>query len=536
MSANTMMAAALKQCRGRTAIALLVGLFATAMMPASAKSPVPKQKPSDLVTVRGIVANADDKPVYHINGVAELLGADGKPVRDADGQIDRLPEGAYRRWISGKGGEFTVRVRPGTYSVWAEGARRSAVTLVVPKGVSSVPVKILAGLPAEYVRVNGVVVTSDGTPKKNVNGRTMSESGQEGPCWASGVDGKFVIHLTAGTYKLWAVGAKARAVTLVVPKGRTPVSVRVIAKNIGNHLPLRFVTDDGRPVADASMNVGERGSGGWGCGGASTDAKGMMMWIVEGDAPIRLFFAGSGVGYGRLDITDDGMLSSEQPITVQLSTGPYVSGRVLSGPGGVPLGGIPVFPQRKYFAGDPWSGWNTQFGFKSYPYTMKEPSMAISRDGDGVFSLGPLPPGDYTLEIGLPSIWHMFPSTDLIEPQSEDVSLTSGKDLSGLDLRVPVTKPAFSLEGRVLIGDKTPLASQEVTVEVSGDYVVGEEPEEWYVWEPVVRRVVTDDQGGYKLYPLRPGKYKLVAKWHGLSAVAKISVRSDVKCLDFALR
>jgi hypothetical protein len=188
------------------------------------------------------------------------------------------------------------------------------------------------------------------------------------------------------------------------------------------------------------------------------------------------------------------------------------------------------------YEGDPWSWWNAQFGFKSFSHTMREQSMSISHDNDGAFSLGPLPPGDYSLAIGLPGIAYMFPSTDLIKTTSKEVNLASGKNLDGLELRVPLNKPVYSLHGRILKRDKTPLASKEITVEVSGDYTPADGPEEWYVWEPVTRTVVTDAQGNYRLYPLRPGKYKLVAGWKGLKATNIVSIHSDKMTSDFVLK
>ncbi|HET6456399.1 MAG TPA: hypothetical protein VFI02_18495, partial [Armatimonadota bacterium] len=205
------------------------------------------------------------------------------------------------------------------------------------------------------VVVRGTAVTLDGTPVKNVNGRTMAVSGKEGPMWASDKAGKFVIHLPPGTYKLWTLGAKSKAVTLVVPKGKSSVSVKVIAKKIGDRLPLKFVSPDGKPVANARMGAGLRaGNGAWGGGPSHTDASGIMTEVLEYDAPVSFFFAAPGIGYARLDIEDDQTLFSETPIVVQLQSGPYVSGRVKAKSTGMPLGGVKIYPDRVYRKGDPW--------------------------------------------------------------------------------------------------------------------------------------------------------------------------------------
>lgn len=67
------------------------------------------------------------------------------------------------------------------------------------------------------------------------------------------------------------------------------------------------------------------------------------------------------------------------------------------------------------------------------------------------------------------------------------------------------------------------------------DYPPGQEPEHWYIWEPVVRTVVTDAQGNYKLYPIHPGKYKLDPKWKELTATSNVSVSADTTGIDFTL-
>ncbi|HUV04256.1 MAG TPA: carboxypeptidase-like regulatory domain-containing protein [Armatimonadota bacterium] len=389
--------------------------------------------------------------------------------------------------------------------------------------------------PPDLVTVRGTVVTVDGRPLEGVNGST-----EGGPCWVSGKGGKFVIKLKPGTYKLWALAAKSRAVTLVVPKGKSSVSVRVIAKRMKNRVPLKFLTPGGRPAANARMASGMRaGSGTWGMGPVSTDARGILMEQVEYDAPVWFFSAASGIGYAKLEIADDETLFSEEPILVQLSSGPYVSGRVVAERGGMPLGGVNIYPWRVYKKGDPWSGWNSQFGFKSYQYTINEVMSATSRDGDGTFRLGPLPPGDYKMDYGAPEVGDL-PADEgrnlNIAVASIPVNVPEDRDIEGLQIVYPVKKPAYSLMGQVFQGDtSTPLASTEITISVMTIYPPDPEPENWYVCEPVVRTVVTDAQGNYRLYPIRPGKYKLEAKWEKFSATRNVSLRANATGVDFTL-
>lgn len=522
-------------CTAVVALAWLQSIAPTVCLTAAAS--IRKPSPSELVTVRGTAVNADGKPVYGVKGVAELV-PDVKLPGDGSGHSASLPEGDRHRWSSGSGGKFVIKVRPGTYRVWAEGAMRSAVTLVVPSDKSSVPVRVLVGLPAGYVKVKGTVVTTDGTPIKYVNGRTATVSGKGSSVWSSDRDGKFVIDLTPGTYRLWALGAKSKAVTLAVPKGRAPVSVRVIAKRTGNRLPIRFLMPDGRPATNVLMGSSETTGGGvWGSGPVSTDARGMMTWVVEDDAPIWLLFAGNGVGYAKVGITDDETLFSDQPVVIQLTEGPYVSGRVVSRSGSAPLGGIRLYPRRIHREGDPWSMWNSQFGFKSYPYTIREVMAGTSHDGDGAFMFGPLPPGEYELVMGLPCPFATDLGSRVGAIEGFPLDVTQGRGLKDLTFAIPLDTPVCSLRGRVLRADGgTPLASTEISVALSTDYPAGHEPEEWYVWEPAVRRVTTDVQGTFRLYPVYPGRYKLEARSGNLSAVRRAVVSPDAPILDFVLR
>jgi hypothetical protein len=247
-----------------------------------------------------------------------------------------------------------------------------------------------------------------------------------------------------------------------------------------------------------------------------------------------MFVAGNGVGYANVDIRSDEEFAEGQPVEVRLSGGPSVSGTVVAEGSGVPLGGVKVYPRRLTREGDPWRGWNAPFGFKSFEFTADEAMSATSRDGDGAFTLGPLPPGDYELVIGLPSA-----GSSLITPVSVvSVPLTvlPDQNVKGLTLAIPLENPAYSLRGRVLRSDGVaPLASTQITVEVSHDYRSGFEPEEWSVWEPIARSVITDAQGNFRLYPIARGKYNFVVKWDTLSARRTAAVLSNWVSLDLVL-
>ncbi len=401
--------------------------------------------------------------------------------------------------------------------------------------------QILAGdLPAttsstlpdtNLVSVEGTVVSVDGKPLPKMFGVCRNqETGKLGPQWRSGQDGKFLVKLELGRYKIWARGSMAKAVELVAKPGDDKVSIKVIGDPMRNGLQLKFESPDGKPLSNTSISYAEAGGKGF----LKTDANGLSMYTPY-EAFFHLFFNRNKVGFADLIITSEEVAFSDEPVLVRLNSGAFVSGRVVSDKTGAPIGGVPIFPEMIETNDDRWSWWNSQFGFKSYEFTMKD-TKVISRDGDGTFTIGPLPPGKYKLLAGLPGIWHEFPSTDLITPIGKRVDLTSGSNLDGVKLKVPVNKPAYTFTGRALNSDKTPVASKEITVEVSGDYEPTMGPEEWYVWEPVERTVVTDAKGNFRLFPIRPGKYAMVAKSGSLSSTKVLAIKSNGVKADFVLR
>lgn len=349
---------------------------------------------------------------------------------------------------------------------------------------------VMPDLPPEYVAVHGTVVTLDGKPVESASGRTLDASGNQGPSWASGKGGKFRTFLKPGTYKLWTIGAKFKAVTLIVPKGRSAISIKVISKLTRDKAAIKFMRSDGVPASNTRIYYREKTSMSMRAyRPVTTDANGMIMWRLEDDAPIGFTFSALDTGYAKLDITDDETLFNTETFAVRFSSDAvstasrYISGRVISESDGAPLGGIVFYPTRIYKENDPWNMWYGQFN--DFPsagaeFTIRD-AMATSRDSDGVFKIGPLPSGDYQVMFGTPELGDP-PRDAKIVRGSVLVSVPKDRDIKGLKIIYPLNEPAYSLRGRVYQGNVSPpLTSTVITVSVMTAYPPDQELEHWYV-------------------------------------------------------
>jgi len=326
------------------------------------------------------------------------------------------------------------------------------------------------------------------------------------------------------------------------PHAKTAATAPGVGQPVGSPkrdaITFRFLAPDGKCVRNALMGFGVKaGAGGWGMGTLKTGADGLLTLHGRFKPPVWFFFAANGVGYAKLDVPSDKVIAIGEPVVVRLSSGPSVSGTIVARSSGTPLGGIKVYPWRVLQDGDPWRMWNATFGFKSYRFTVGDAMSATSRDGDGAFALGPLPPGDYRLVAGLPASVGI-PLVVRSKVVEVPVTVAKDKNVEGMRLEVKVESPAYRVRGRLLRRDGvTPLASTAVTIAVSHDsYLPGQEPEDRYVWEPLVRDVVTDLHGNFTLYPVSPGTYKFQVQSGKLSGVQTAAIHSDRVRLDFVLR
>jgi hypothetical protein len=211
---------------------------------------------------------------------------------------------------------------------------------------------------------------------------------------------------------------------------------------------------------------------------------------------------------------------------------------VVSKSTGTPMGGIVIFPLRDRKGGvkDEFASWSELFGADPYStLSSSDEAAATSRDGDGSFTLGPLPPGNYTVLFTFPSA----PLAEFRELLKVPLHVTEGKTPEPLTAKIIVKKPMYKLKGRVMDGrTKTPVADEMIAINVQSHYAPDDSTyvEHWYIWEPVTHHVKTNRNGEFTLYPLDHGKLVFDVSWNGLSVEKRVAVPPVGKTIDFVVQ
>lgn len=399
------------------------------------------------------------------------------------------------------------------------------ITICIPSAGAS-PDSATTGV--DQVIVRGTVVSPNGKQSQEVKGVCVGIDSDVVKHWYAGDNGIFKLKLEPGPYKIWAYCAKAKAVSLIVPKGVRSISLKVIGRS-KNAVSLKFISPQGNPLANDYI-------GGTNSGGGRTDSNGISaLNYIEKDAPIEILFVRPGIGYAHLKISNDEYLYREDPITVRLQRGTIVSGIVASESTGTPLGGVIVFPIRDSKDGDKWGIWNDLFGDMKHNFTVNDLVATTSYDGNGMFSVGPLPPGDYKIAFAFSK--EEVNAFDIVK--EIPVHVIAGKSSEYLAVKVPLSESMREFQGRALTGKNTaPLIQKEITVSIRHQYPDEEPgywPEYYYVWEPVVHHVKTNENGRFTLYPLDPGKYVFDVWWNGQSVEKKVTIPSNEVMPNFLL-
>ena len=307
-------------------------------------------------------------------------------------------------------------------------------------------------------------------------------------------------------------------------------AVALDEKKVAVHVTLRFrfLTPSGKPNANTVIQY----MPGRPMVNAAviTDTKGIGEISCENiDIYDEWYFVCYGVGYARLRIDADCGRSDKKPILVHLQTGPFISGRVISEKAGVRLGGIKLYPFRKQDKKDKWQNWNGIFSSvgPNGDYAVDDPMSVTSRDGDGAFSAGPLPPGCYKLVV-----------RDLNTGVTFDLPVdTASQEARRLMIELPVNKElSHKITGRVLRKDMTPIVGKELQIWIRYFYPNGDRPEHWYYYEPVLRRAKTNAKGEFTLYPVFPDAYIFNVLCNGLSAKKRVTVPQKVRRIDFVMK
>jgi|GEM_PF-7085318 len=396
------------------------------------------------------------------------------------------------------------------------------------------------------VPVHGSVVFTDGTPQRNVKGRcvtlekyeayfgpkspkpdgTMKYFGSE---WCSGRDGTFELSLAPGGYMLWAHGAKHKATKLTVRKGAREAAVTVIGRAENVVAPMRFLSPDGLPLRNISTS-----------GGLHTNADGIHTRRFENSdwsLPAQLFFWIKGVGYAAVTVHEEDLLRTDS-LPVQFKKGTYVSGAAVS-EHGRPLGGVVIFPLRveKKGVSDEFKGWNGLFTTEPCSMLWSNAEAATTtRDGDGSFTVGPLPPGDYSFCFAFPRAQEESFRFKLEQP----LQVTEGEPAGPMKTTVPVGEVNCELRGRLIDGRSSkPISNASVSINIqsSGPPIDDSWVEHWYIWEPIVHRVKTGKNGEFTLYPLDAGVLWFDISWNRICVWnRRVILPCPGKTVDFVLQ
>jgi len=382
------------------------------------------------------------------------------------------------------------------------------------------------GSAGKLVEVKGIVVSAKGELQRRVWGACAASLNEPAPAqWYASDDGRFTAMMQPGSYWFWAFGAKAKAVRVAVPQGANSVSTKVIGRT-NNELKVRLEMSRGKPLARVYVTFADS-SQGW------TDGRGRLSLHSKRDAPYHNLAFVRRVGYAKLDIATDDELFADRRFLMRLHGGKMLPGKVLSD-SGIPLGGVVIFPVRKAIDKDPWSSWNDFLGVDPIAdYTVGDQIASVSRDGDGGFSLGPLPPGDYGIR------FVFVADFSFIDVAKVDAHIVEGRPIKPLQVRARMPNPMYEIKGRALDAkSKAPLAYQILRVAVGHPPDTPAGVEHPFIHEPVCRNVRTDGKGNFRLYPLSPGAYRFDVSLEGDDgrySGQRVTVPSSGKRLDFLL-
>lgn len=292
-------------------------------------------------------------------------------------------------------------------------------------------------------------------------------------------------------------------------------------------LKFKFFKPSGKPCANASIHYNP---GTPMCDiSTRTDVNGVgevscVDTLISGE----WFFVCCGIGYAHLNAGVDYRQAGNEPIPVHLQNGSFISGKVISYKTGVKLGGVRLYPTRECGQKDEWQAWNFMFKVVG-PNTINAPDdpMAVtSHDGDGTFSAGPLPPGQYKMLL-----------EDNESGYSDEIFVnTASPKANHLVIEVPLYKKiCHEFSGRMLRKNMTPITNKELYIWVRFYHPDNILPEYSYCDEPFLRRVKTNAKGEFKLYPIYPDAYVFNILCDGMSVEKRVTVPQKTKQVDFII-
>jgi uncharacterized GH25 family protein len=287
---------------------------------------------------------------------------------------------------------------------------------------------------------------------------------------------------------------------------------------------FRFLKTDGTPLTSSRVSVRlDRDDFSGQPLRRITDGKGEVKFNEQRPAKYRIQVVAPGVGYAILNDVNIQYSATPQPIDVRLQSGGNLrltalesknqndAGRALGG-AMLTLGQSTQASPEDRAAGRLARPENMNLQML---YTWSGEGGAVTRDGDGILEISDLPPGRYSARLlapgYAPSAW-------------QEVEVKTGEN-TNLDFRFAPRRPQASLDVVLTSNNAQALASSEWNLQLrllssepenagAAPALPGAEPMEELAMNPIpgmlFRRVRADANGKFTLYPLPPGKWRLV--------------------------
>ena len=434
--------------------------------------------------------------------------ADGEPVADVEIQ-QRQPGVPYKEsWgrfgaVTDADGRFRLPgCDPGEYELTAEREHRPLATATITIEPDQ-PAQ--ANLAITNTHVIGLVVRPDGEPvagaRVSVGGRHMTETDGQGSFELKDVlPGEQLLTVHGG-------GRYSRTVAVTV-EAESPTRLRVVVPPFKAKLIVTVHKPSGEPAAGLQAygyfqyDTGGAGTASAGAGARQLDAEGKCEFRVEGESRACFMLMIPGVGCGEPEEVTVTGLEPEIRHTVRLEPAGSISGVVREEGTGRPMGGVMITPRQAAPAGEGPPPWNWIYDPPIGPADRSVFPATGSRDGDGTFTIEPLPAATYELEV-----WDLF-------GQSHKVPVTLGpqQHLEGLEITVPRQEQAATVSGVILDPDGRPVKSHEVALRVWGTGSWEPSTPEFFQGIGKLRRVVTDEQGRFTLDPMPRQRWLIVPR------------------------
>lgn len=366
----------------------------------------------------------------------------------------------------------------------------------------------------DRVPLRGVVLDQYGKPLSGVfvSLRRQDTDGLFG-FWgaeaASDAQGNFVFPTAEeGHYYLnGELGGYAPALNrpIDLKKGLDPVQI-VLIRLVTAH--FRVLSPDGKPWVSQPLWIRLSSTNGESVvRNMMSDSRGSIVvtGVVSGNYSLSMHTA-SGYATQSVNLLDS---ASGTPIEVRLQTGGTL--RVMAhDSSGEAIGGAiltlnPATADEAARLGSPSGDTNDEYAFFA---AEGDRALIATRDGDGVLELRQLPPGRYLVDVAIPGYSPIAPRLlNVEEGQTLTQEWTFLQRRVGsltLDLRTPDDKPVAN---RVVTVRVVPINTNGTIAREAVDE--NGFPLPFFPSGTGVRRAISDASGRLRLFPVRPGRYRV---------------------------